>query len=67
MLLLAILIPALSFLFRGKIIQGILCIILQVTVIGSVPAAIWAVMSLNNARADQRTDRIVEAMRGKVK
>lgn len=63
MMLIAILIPALSFLLRGKIIQGILCIILQITLIGWLPAAIWAVVSLNNARAEKRTDRIVEAMR----
>lgn len=63
MTLLAILLPWLSFIFRGKILTGILCLILQVTLIGWIPAAIWAVVSLNNARADRRTDRIVKAMR----
>lgn len=62
MILLAILIPSLSFLFRGKILQGIVCIILQITLIGWLPAAIWAVVSLNNARAEKRTDRIVKAI-----
>lgn len=62
MLLIAILIPALSFLLRGKILQGILCIILQITLIGWLPAAIWAVISLQNARAEKRTNRIVKAM-----
>ena len=63
MLLIAILIPALSFFLRGKIFSGILCIILQITLIGWLPAAIWAVVSLNNARAERRTDRIVRALR----
>ncbi|MGX5817062.1 YqaE/Pmp3 family membrane protein [Chitinophaga lutea] len=63
MLLIAILIPALSFFLRGKIFHAILCIILQLTLIGWLPAAIWAVVSLSNARAERRTDRIVRAMR----
>jgi len=67
MILIAILIPALSFLLRGKIIQGILCIILQITLIGWLPAAIWAVLSLNNARAEKRTNRIIEAVRNSKK
>lgn len=63
MTLLAILLPWLSFLLRGKIFAGMLCLILQITVLGWLPAAIWAVVSLNNARADRRTDRVVQAMR----
>lgn len=62
MLLIAILLPALSFLLRGKIFQAILCLILQITLIGWLPAAIWAVISLQNARAEKRTNRIVKAM-----
>ena len=62
MLLIAILLPALSFLLRGKIFQAILCFILQITLIGWLPAAIWAVISLQNARAEKRTNRIVKAM-----
>ena len=65
MLLLAILVPSLSFILRGKIIHGIVCIVLQVTILGWLPAAIWAVISLSNDRAEKRTDRIVRAMREK--
>lgn len=50
MTLIAIFLPWLSFLLRGKIVSGIICIILQITFIGWIPAAIWAVSSLNNAR-----------------
>ncbi|MGE7775008.1 YqaE/Pmp3 family membrane protein [Chitinophaga caseinilytica] len=63
MILIAILLPALSFLLRGMILHAILCLVLQITLIGWLPAAIWAVVSLNNARAERRTDRIVRAMR----
>jgi TM2 domain-containing membrane protein YozV len=62
MTLLAILLPWLSFFFRGKILSGIVCLILQITVLGWIPAAIWAVVSLNNDRADKRTDRLINAI-----
>lgn len=62
-MLLAILLPFLSFIVRGKIFTGIICLILQITVIGWLPAAIWAVLSLNNARADQRNDKLIKAMK----
>ncbi|MEJ5050206.1 YqaE/Pmp3 family membrane protein [Chryseobacterium culicis] len=62
-MLLAILLPFLSFMVRGKILTGIICLILQITLIGWLPAAIWAVLSLNNARADQRNDKLIKAMR----
>ena len=63
MIVLAILLPWLSFLLRGKLFSGILCIILQLTCIGWIPAAIWAVISLNNAKAEERTNRMIAAMK----
>ncbi|TDO28848.1 YqaE/Pmp3 family membrane protein [Sediminibacterium goheungense] len=63
MTLIAIFFPFLSFLLRGRIFTGIICLILQITLIGWIPAAIWAVISLQNARADRRTDRMIRAMK----
>ncbi|MBY0537197.1 MAG: YqaE/Pmp3 family membrane protein [Chitinophagaceae bacterium] len=63
MTLIAIFFPFLSFILRGRILTGILCLILQITLIGWIPAAVWAVISLQNARADRRTERIVRAMK----
>lgn len=54
MTLIAILIPWLSFFLRGKILSGIVCLILQITLIGWLPAAIWAVMSRNNAKQNKK-------------
>lgn len=62
-MLLAILLPFLSFIVRGKILTGIICLILQITLIGWIPAAIWAVLSLNNERAEDRNDKLIKAMR----
>jgi len=63
MTLIAILLPWLSFFLRGRILTAILCLMLQITLIGWIPAAIWAVISLQNARADRRTRQIVRAMK----
>ena len=63
MTLLAILLPWLSFILRGRILTGILCLLLQITVVGWIPAAAWAVISLNEARADRRNARIVKAIK----
>ena len=62
-MLLAILLPFLSFMIRGKILTGILCLILQITLIGWLPAAIWAALSLNNARADRRNEKLIKAVK----
>ncbi|WP_326984905.1 YqaE/Pmp3 family membrane protein [Chryseobacterium sp. MYb264] len=62
-MLLAILLPFLSFIVRGKILTGILCLILQITLIGWIPAAIWAALSLNNERAEKRNKQLIRAMR----
>ena len=50
MILIAVLVPWLSFFMRGKILSGILCLILQLTLIGWLPAAIWAVASRINGK-----------------
>ena len=60
--LIALLIPCIAFFTMGKVFQGILCIILQFTIIGWLPASIWAVVSVASYHADKRTDRVVNAM-----
>lgn len=54
MILIAVLLPWLSFFLRGKIFSGIFCLILQFTLIGWLPAAIWAVAS--RVQAKNRAD-----------
>jgi TM2 domain-containing membrane protein YozV len=60
--LLALLFPWITFFTMGKIGQGLLCLLLQLTIIGWLPAAIWALVSVGSYNADKRTDRIVNAM-----
>jgi len=53
-LILAILIPWFVFFTIGRPIQGIICLLLQCTVIGWIPAAIWAIWALNNYNTDKK-------------
>jgi uncharacterized membrane protein YqaE (UPF0057 family) len=63
MTLIAIFFPFLSFLLRGKIFTTIICLILQITLIGWIPAAVWAVLSLQNSRADRRNKKLIKALK----
>ena len=53
-LIIAILLPWLTFFTIGRPLAGILCLILQITVIGWLPAAIWAVYALSQYNTDQK-------------
>ncbi|MDA3613179.1 YqaE/Pmp3 family membrane protein [Polluticaenibacter yanchengensis] len=65
MTLIAIFFPFLSFFLRGRILTAIICLVLQITLIGWIPAAVWAVISLQNERADRRNDKLIKAMRNR--
>jgi uncharacterized membrane protein YqaE (UPF0057 family) len=53
-LVIAFFLPWLTFFTIGRPVAGILCLILQVTLIGWLPAAIWAVYALNQYKTDQK-------------
>jgi len=65
MILLAILLPWLALLLRGRIFQAILCLILQFTVLGWIPAAVWAVLVVNNDNADRRHREMMRTLQGR--
>jgi len=46
-LIIAIFLPFLLFFTIGRPIAGIICLILQLTLIGWIPAALWAVYALS--------------------
>lgn len=60
---LAFFLPWLSLILQGKIGSGIICLILQITLIGWIPACIWAFTSLNRMYADRRTTKIIKEMK----
>ena len=56
-LLLAIFLPFLAFFTIGRPLAGIVCLILQITLIGWIPAAIWAVYALSQYHTDKKIER----------
>lgn len=68
--ILALFCPWLTFFTMGKIFQGFLCLILQITIIGWLPATIWSFFSISeynrkkeNDRLIKSNERLIEAMR----
>ncbi len=53
-LLLAIFLPFLQFFTIGKPISGIICLLLQITLIGWIPAALWSVYALSQYKTDKK-------------
>lgn len=53
-LLIAFLLPWLTFFTIGRPLAGLLCLFLQITVLGWVPATIWAVYALSQYKTDQK-------------
>jgi len=53
-LLLALLLPFLVFFTIKRPIQGVFCLLLQITCVGWIPAVIWAVYALNRFKTDQK-------------
>lgn len=55
-LLMAILLPWLQFFTIGRPIAGIICLALQLTMIGWIPAAIWSVYALSQYTTDKKIE-----------
>ncbi len=62
-LLLALILPWLQFFTIGRPFAGIICLLLQLTLIGWIPAAIWSVYALSQYKTDQKIERALAARR----
>ncbi|MBL8506964.1 YqaE/Pmp3 family membrane protein [Chitinimonas sp. JJ19] len=60
-LIIAIFLPFLLFFTIGRPFAGLICLVLQLTVLGWIPAAIWAAYALSQ----YKTDKKIEAALGK--
>ncbi len=58
-LIIALFLPWLTFFTIGRPIAGIICLILQVTLIGWIPATIWAVYALSQYKTDQKIEKVL--------
>jgi len=55
-LILAILIPWLNFFTIGRPIAGIICLLLQLTLVGWLPAALWSIYALSQYKTEQKIE-----------
>ena len=64
-LLLALLLPFTVFFTIGRPISGVLCLILQLTLIGWIPATIWSVYALGQYKTDKKIEKALAASSAK--
>lgn len=62
-LFLAIFLPWLQFFTIGRPVAGIICLLLQLTVIGWIPAAIWSVYALSQYKTDKKIEKALAGQR----
>lgn len=62
-LLLAIFLPFVVFFTIGRPIAGVICLILQITLLGWLPAAIWAVYALSQYKTDKKIEHAMRQPR----
>jgi uncharacterized membrane protein YqaE (UPF0057 family) len=60
-LLIALLLPWLTFFTIGRPFAGIFCLLLQITIIGWLPATIWAVYALGQYKTDKKIANALSA------
>lgn len=56
-LFVALIFPWLTFFTIGRPIAGLVCLLLQITLIGWIPATIWAVYALGQYKTDKKIEK----------
>lgn len=56
-LIIALLLPWLTFFTIGRPFAGIICLILQITLIGWILATLWAVYALSQYKTDKKIEK----------
>ncbi len=56
-LFIALILPWLAFFTIKRPFAGIICLILQLTLIGWIPATIWAVYALSQYKTDKKIEK----------
>jgi uncharacterized membrane protein YqaE (UPF0057 family) len=59
-LILAIFLPFLQFFTVGRPFAAIICLILQITIIGWLPAALWSVYALSQYKTDKKINKTLK-------
>ena len=56
-LIIALLLPWLTLFTIGRPFAGIICLILQITLSGWIPATLWAVYALSQYKTDKKIEK----------
>ena len=64
-LLLAFVLPFTVFFTVGRPIAGVICLVLQITLIGWIPATIWAVYALSQYKTDKKIEKALASANAK--
>lgn len=62
--IIALLLPWLQFFTIGRPFSAIFCLLLQLTLIGWIPAAIWSVYALSQYKTDQKIKKALATHQG---
>ncbi|WP_428533306.1 YqaE/Pmp3 family membrane protein [Rhodopila sp.] len=65
MIAVAVLLPWLALLLSRRFFQALLCLGLQLTVLGWIPAAIWAVLVVNDDKRERQYREMLRVLRGR--
>jgi uncharacterized membrane protein YqaE (UPF0057 family) len=61
--LLALFFPWLAFFTMSKVGQGLICLFLQITVLGWIPATLWAFFSISDYNRKLEMDRLIDTIK----
>ncbi|MBW8073660.1 MAG: YqaE/Pmp3 family membrane protein [Ferrovum sp.] len=61
--IIALCLPWLTFFTIGRPISGIICLILQITLLGWIPATLWAVYALSQYKTDKKIEQVLSSGR----
>jgi uncharacterized membrane protein YqaE (UPF0057 family) len=65
MIVVAVLLPWLALLLEGHVFQAAFCLGLQLTILGWIPAAIWAVLVVRQDRRERQYREMLRQLRGR--
>jgi uncharacterized membrane protein YqaE (UPF0057 family) len=65
MVVVAVLLPWLALLLHRHVFQAAFCLGLQLTLLGWIPAAIWAVLVINDDRRERQYRQMLRLLHGR--
>jgi uncharacterized membrane protein YqaE (UPF0057 family) len=65
MIVIAVLLPWLALMLNGHVFQAAFCLGLQLTLLGWIPAAIWAVVVVHRDRRERQYREMLRMLHGR--